>query len=999
MVKIIETVADSIAIKLLNKNTIVTGKGNELHLYKRVDESIVEDVLNVKLKNKIHGIEYYNTNILLIYGEMEFILVQWKTDCDEFEEFYRAQLTDWISGAILLDNAQIALLTAHSVILRFQYDWKQKTCDLLERVTCADDKSTLYCTHLYGSLWDDLIIFSGNAFGELLIWQPSLIHINENKENLRNSFLLHRINAHNGVIFSIDYNAQNEILITTSDDRALKWWKVKKDEHNWSTSHLQSLASSYGHVARVFRGLIFMEGTEIYAVSVGEDSYLCLWLSSGELLFKRHQQYGAVIWNIAYDSDTRTVYTVGSCGNLLAYDLKDLFKQHMKLLLKPKILSKNTTEYIAKIKFLNEHELLGITSNNRLIKMQSDRRDFADDQKCHVIEETINFKCTVMEIYKDSIALAGYKRLVILLYNEINQQFRRIYDAEILKSVIRSFIFFDSCKYLVCDDQGNCMLMRNKIKCFFDLPKSKEPWLTAGLLLHGEQILLISNRQGHVLLYKYNKEENIYNLKHNLKNVHGNLGATKLMPIFVNESKALVCSSGHKSCLNRILVDFQKYAMKLCTKDNIPVAWVDDVVQIFKHSPILLGFNDNHFVAWSKNYDFLLQIPCGGGHRCWDYVISKTDEKFITLAFIQNKEVVIYYRRLYNAALLLSPTAKKWHTSSCNAAEIYQQGDLNVNIAITGGEDNLIKIHNICEKGLKQKFELHNHISNIRTIRAVAVKDYELFIFSGGGRAQLSITRVNVQKNHREELINYTIRNSEQNRKQLTNNKYNYEPETRLMALDVLKIDDCQYKIYIGCSDGYVRLLYFKASDTPEIQQISQLFYNKCILQLQVIKEENCVIVGCTEGSLKFFNTVLSECIYKIKHHQSGINALAVHHNAATRSVKMLSGGDDQAVCYTELGFSDDNQWKILNKFSRSIWHTAQVTAACILPNGLYGITGSLDQNIYKINLKNGEILESFHSCIADIKGVSCWHYKAKDHFLIYGCGYQVFCFDDYYFK
>uniref|UniRef100_A0A1A9WAF7 tRNA (34-2'-O)-methyltransferase regulator WDR6 n=1 Tax=Glossina brevipalpis TaxID=37001 RepID=A0A1A9WAF7_9MUSC len=998
MVKIIETVTDAIAIKLLNKNTIIIGKGNELHLYKRVDpgEGMFEqEVLNIKLNNKIHGIEYCNANLLLIYGEKEFILVQWKVYCDKFEEFYRAQLTDWISGAAFLKNNQIALLTAHSIILRFEYDTKEKVCDLLERITCVDDKSTLYCSQLYGCTWEELIIFSGNAFGELLIWQPSLNKVNESKENFRNSFLLHRINAHNGVVFSIDYNAANEMLITTSDDRALKWWKVTKDQRNWSTSHLQSLASGYGHVARVFRGLIFTEGTKIYALSVGEDSYFCLWLSSGELLFKRHQQYGAIIWNLAYDSDTRTVYTVGSCGNLIAYNLKDAFKEHVKLLVKPKSLLRNTEEYITKIKFLNERELLGITSQNRVIKMYSDRSDFSEGQKCQVIEEVINFKCTVMEIHKDSIALCGYKRLVILLYNEISQQFKRIYDNEILQSVIRSFVFFESGKYLVCDDQGNCILMRNNIISCFELPKSKEPWLTTALLLNEDEVLLLSNRQGHVLLYKYNEVEKSYALKHTLKNVHGNLGATKLVPILINESEALVVSTGHKSCLNRILVDFKKCIMKLCTKDNIPVAWVEDFVQIFKYSPILLGFNDNHFVAWSKDYDFLLQIPCGGGHRCWHYVISTAEEKFITLAFIQNKKVVIHYRPIQNEALLLLPIAKKWHTSPCNIMEIYQQDDLGVNIAITGGEDNLIKIHNICEKGLRERFELHHHISNIRTLRAVLVKDDEILIFSGGGRAQLSIARVNVQTGYREELINHTIKNLEQNFKQLTTNKYNYEPETRLMALDLLKIDDCQYKIYVGCSDGYVRLLHFKASEPCEIRQISQLFYNKCILQLQLIEEENCVIVGSTEGSLKFFNIFLNECLYKINHHQSGINALAIHYDAATRSVKMLSGGDDQAVCYTELGFSSGSEWKILNKFHRPFWHTAQVTAAYILANGSYGLTGGLDQNFYKINLKTGEILESFHSCIADIKGVSCWRYKTKAYFFIYGCGYQAFCFDD----
>lgn len=220
-----------------------------------------EQVLNIKLTNKIHGIHQSSEGILLVYGEKEFVLLH------EFKEFFRASLSDWIScGAFLSDaSQQLILLTAHSIILRFVYDVAEQTCTLKERISCTD-KSTLYCAHLHGSTWSDVVVFAGNAFGELLIWQPS-----QNAENFevpgkpKISQLIHRIAAHNGVIFSIDYDENSKQLITTSDDRAVKWWRVEEDfvgksNMRWQSTKLQPVASGYGHVARVFKGRIIRNG-------------------------------------------------------------------------------------------------------------------------------------------------------------------------------------------------------------------------------------------------------------------------------------------------------------------------------------------------------------------------------------------------------------------------------------------------------------------------------------------------------------------------------------------------------------------------------------------------------------------------------------------------------------------------------------------------------------------------------------------------------------------
>ncbi|XP_065364984.1 tRNA (34-2'-O)-methyltransferase regulator WDR6 [Calliphora vicina] len=999
MGKVIETVADSIAIEILDETTILTGKGNELHLYRKntAKENVFErQVLAIKLTNKIHGIRKTQTasvKIVLVYGEKEFILLAYN-DNHEFNEFYRAELSDWIScGSFVNDSQEIVLLTAHSIILRFSYNVAVGECCLKERVSCTD-KSTLYCAHLFGENWNDLVVFAGNAFGELLIWQPSKYE--ENKaEPLKPkvSPLLHRISAHNGVIFSIDYDQDSQCLITTSDDRAIKWWKIEfTTEFNWSESTLQALSSGYGHVARVFQGRIIKDGPNVYALSVGEDSYFCLWHKNGQLLFKRRQQYGATIWNFVYDNNTKIIYTIGSIGNLVAFGLNQVLQETQKPLedtLLPALTDGNSMEYIAKVKFLTAKHLIGVTNQNNLMTSRCKGNEWLNWENVPV---KVDFKCTVMEVFENRIAICGYKRLILLECQENSGEFIVIHCEELLNSVIRTFVFFSKQQYLICDDQGNSLIFMGSInnKQYLVLPKCKEPWLTTAVLLHAQQCIVISNRQGNLLLYQLEPESNKYELKQIIKHPHGNLGATNLHCLEETTNSALIRSTGHDGALNVFSIDFDNTTIQTCYRQNLPVSWVEHIEKWYNDLEVFLGFNDNHFVAWCKEFDFLLQLPCGGGHRCWHFVINPQDFK-ISLAFIKNKRVRFYEISLLNQELITLPLAKRWHISPCNIMEILlpTSSSHSSHIAVTAGDDNLLKIHTFNQQsGLKEHKELHHHISNIRALKVLSLNDMEFLIFSGGGRAQLCVTKVDSGNFHINELINYTLKQESSDNKS-KDQSYNFDPETRLMCLDVKVVSKEEYEIYVGCSDGFIRHLKLNRR-TLEITLLTQYFYGKCILQLRYIAEMDYVLVAATDGFIKFYDSSLSNCLQQLQHHSSGINGLSILYNSANRTLQILSGGDDQAVSYTELSLNDLD-FAILRKFHKPYLHTAQVCASALSSDGRYGFTSGVDQVLNKLDLSTGEVVDSFYSCVADIKGVAL----ADDNVcLLYGCGLQIYSFN-----
>lgn len=95
------------------------------------------------------------------------------------------------------------------------------------------------------------------------MWKPFLDTDNQDDT------LLHRIACHNGVIFSIDIDLTSGMLTTTSDDRSIRFWKLKNSHENaydkeyWKNTQFLPFASGYGHKARVFRGKLIKEGKSV----------------------------------------------------------------------------------------------------------------------------------------------------------------------------------------------------------------------------------------------------------------------------------------------------------------------------------------------------------------------------------------------------------------------------------------------------------------------------------------------------------------------------------------------------------------------------------------------------------------------------------------------------------------------------------------------------------------------------------------------------------------
>lgn len=112
-----------------------------------------------------------------------------------------------------------------------------------------------------------------------------------------------------GVIFSINYNKELNLIITTSDDRTLRFWNAE-NIFSGEINELSPLKTLYGHQARVFRSLVINDKV----VSAGEDSNIFVWNLEGKLVRKYESHQNGCIWALDKTQTGQLVSGGGDSG-------------------------------------------------------------------------------------------------------------------------------------------------------------------------------------------------------------------------------------------------------------------------------------------------------------------------------------------------------------------------------------------------------------------------------------------------------------------------------------------------------------------------------------------------------------------------------------------------------------------------------------------------------------------------------------------------------------
>lgn len=169
--------------------------------------------------------------------------------------------------------------------------------------------------------------------------------------------VLFKVLAHNGVIFHIGCNIERLIITTTSDDRSIKIWNISNISENLI---LTESKQCFGHNARVFFAKMIEYDNQLIFATAGEDSVVCLWKESGELIFKKSLHFCSVIWSLDYCCLSKTIICSSSNGSIKTFQLDE----SLGISFDENVFNFNTNDCPAKVKYLENGVLVLVTKKS-----------------------------------------------------------------------------------------------------------------------------------------------------------------------------------------------------------------------------------------------------------------------------------------------------------------------------------------------------------------------------------------------------------------------------------------------------------------------------------------------------------------------------------------------------------------------------------------------------------------------------------------------------------
>ncbi|CAG2167000.1 unnamed protein product, partial [Oppiella nova] len=286
----------------------------------------------------------------------------------------------------------------------------------------------------------------------------------------------------------------------------------------------------------------------------------------------------------------------------------------------------------------------------------------------------------------------------------------------------------------------------------------------------------------------------------------------------------------------------------------------------------IYGFDSRNFVVWDEREQrFIESIDCGGGHRSWDFVMSKirVNSDLMVSKMSHSKKI--------NCCSLLFTTSSMYFA--------------------TAGEENVIHINSLDMKTHAFQIELYlfGHISNISAITCSSPKKCPntCYMVSVGGRTQLMLWFIEIKDKNLfcKQLLNKFLwdSNDMHNRTKDMKTCSPEDPQIRYLDANMCQISDDQYLISTACSDSAFRL-YTTSVNTSCVLRVLNAF-------------KSHVITASNDGTLKiwslmegYLDKLLADdlqskpielnSVFEMRTHEAGINALDI---CLLNGIKILS--------------------------------------------------------------------------------------------------------------
>ncbi|CAL1398751.1 unnamed protein product [Linum trigynum] len=562
----------------------------------------------------------------------------------------------------------------------------------------SPDRCLLYSMRLWGDSLDTLRIASGTIYNEIIIW--GLLH-----QQTYEASHIGKLIGHEGSIFRIAWSADGSKLVSVSDDRCARIWRVSSSQGDSVGQEVLAGPVLYGHSARVWDCCIV--GSLI--VTAGEDCTCRVWDLDGKQLKMIKEHIGRGVWRCLYDPDSSLLITAGFDSAVKVHQLPSYLprvlegQNDLKLPTDEKVftgqipsssehinLMDSKSEYIRNMHLTSEDTIYIATNHGYLYHAKISDTEYKWTKLVQVSQE-VPIVCMDLLPKKlpklscgldDWVALGDGKGNMTVLrvigdisspevgltYNWSAGKERQLLGTYWCRSLGSRFIF-------TADPRGSLHLWRLNDHLLSVTQPSQRPSVSLvgefiscfGIRImcldasFEDEVLLCGDLRGNLLLFPLLKdlllnasngqEINVTPTSY-FKGAHGISSVSSLSMAKLSSGEIEIRTTGADGCI--CFFEYERHQQSL---EFIGMKQVKELslIQSVSSDPAsandlsncryAIGFASTDFIVWNLTTEAkVVQIPCGGWRRPHSYFIGDVPEVKNCFAYVKDEHIYVHQK-------------------------------------------------------------------------------------------------------------------------------------------------------------------------------------------------------------------------------------------------------------------------------------------------------------------------------------------------------------------
>ncbi|SCZ89629.1 BZ3500_MvSof-1268-A1-R1_Chr9g10501 [Microbotryum saponariae] len=900
------------------------------------------------------------------------------------------KLDDWILSCAFLRGDHVLFVTAHNSLQVFSVPTSTQSASTSVAVPPPHRLRT-YHAPLRPLLWSsdlsrstytsltDIRIASGSILGDVLVWGLKGVVVDDDasqgQEVTLENAAIKKFVGHQGSIFTIAFSPSGRYLLTGSDDRTLRIWDAEAPE---ASRPLQVL---WGHLGRVWRARWIEEHT---LMSVAEDASVRVWsLDYVKRTYRCRQVHseghdGRSLWAVTNctiepvgeDLGATVVFSGGADGAVRCWPVARDEEGEKR---KEKELEFESVKGVIKAFSGVVSEELGcvgvfFTGDGRLIHTEASIasiRITSSSTSTNVWIFSNSSKCTIITLSHEltPIACVTFPLHPPTFLHLSSTSPSKFVVAEQVSNTIQIWSLDNSKTPQQLSTIPTILIQGNSIGS----ARSR----IASAAFMSEDLIVLGTRAGELVLVRMKEGEEGQILFRN--QLHSDaINGIKLIRLEGSDEWDVetVSRSGSRS-LHRLVLGGGTGGWNILalSETMIVKGAVDGILEKGKYLTVVKNDVVIVDVNGSKLETFLATRSRSSG-TLLNYAGQSSYYRI-------DRGKIFYQNSPRKSSRLPPPIVLRGHHGReiRSVASYHPPNQQDMTLLATGAENSTLTLSVLTTdpKGNRSISPIFTDTSlptSVKTVTFLPTSEGELFLLASGSQELLRAWKISFEGRGGEEVRVLAWGEAEVEGGE-------DQSETRIMDHCWVAVgrEKVVFAVIGGYSDGSLKVLYVAVkvhhfdTRTKRFAKICESWEKgKCVLTTKIVEVDGkqLLFTGRSDGLLSVWDiarsiagdasgrgSVLESPLYSFHAHQSGINGLDTSYDAESRTIRVATGGDDNAVHVHLFEVSAEGQTshRSEDRISKEDAHASTIQGICFLSPTLLA-SSAVDQrlNIWEIS-------------------------------------------------